>query len=301
MISTRIRGRLGNQLFIYAFARAMSEKYKQKVLIYDRTDEKNKKFHSHLNKYRLNEKIVFTNNEQDVKGYNIFRNIYFVLERFGEMKKTPREIHDFQIRNMEKNLKYGFYFMTDGYYPLPDKIGKDLFCDGYFQSSKYFDFIRNKLIYELVPIEEHTKQEKKLIEQIEDSMSVCLTIRLGDYIDNPIHQVCTIKYYMKAMEQVKELLPSCKFFIFSDEIEKVKNIFEFEYPVVFDDGKSKDYMSLDIMSKCKHFIVSNSSFSWWAQYLSTNKNKIVVSPSKWFAQDIPCDIMQDNWMLIECK
>jgi hypothetical protein len=300
MISTRIQGRLGNQLFVYAFARAMSEKYKQNVLIYDRTDEKNDKFHSHLNGYKLNEKIIFTDNEHKVKGYNLFRNIYFISDRIKIMRKSPRERHDFQIHNMQKNLDHGFYFMTDGYFPLPDNIGKNLFCDGYFQSPRYFDFIRNSLIDELTPIEEHTEQEKKMINQIEKSESVCITIRLGDYINNATHQVCTIEYYVKAIQQMKSLIGECVFFVFSDDIESVKKIFDFNCPVVFDAGKSKDYMSLDVMSRCNHFIISNSSFSWWAQYLSNNKNKTVISPSRWFAKDVPCDIMQDNWLLIDC-
>lgn len=300
MISTRIYGRLGNQLFIYAFARAISEKYKQKVLVYDRTDEKNEKFHSHLNGYILNQNIIFTASERKVMGHGVFRNIYFILDRLKIAKKSPRVVHEIQLRNMKKNLKHGFYFMTDGYYPLPDRIGKTLFCDGYFQSSKYFDFIRENLTYELTPREEHTEQEKIMIKQIEQSESVCLTVRLGDYLNNPMHQVCTIDYYMKAIEKMRSLVLNCTFFVFSDDIENAKKLLSFKYPVIFDDGRSKDYMSLDVMSKCKHFIISNSSFSWWAQYLSNNENKIVISPSRWFAKDVPCDIMQENWILIEC-
>lgn len=300
MISTRLHGRLGNQLFVYATARAMSEKYNQIVLIYDRTDEKNDFFHSHLSGYHLNNNIIFTNNEHKVKGYNIFRNLYFISHVLKTIKKTPREVHDIQVSFMEKNIKHGLFLMTDGYYPLPESVNRDMFFDGYFQSPKYFDFVRGKLINELKPKDEHTTSEKKMIKEIEETESVCLTIRLGDYLNNPTHQVCSVEYYMKAIQMMKELVPNCKFFVFSDDIDMVKQIFEFDENVIFDDGKSKDYMSLDVMSHCKHFIISNSSFSWWAQYLSINEGKIVISPSKWYAKDVPCDVMQEDWILINC-
>ena len=52
------------------------------------------------------------------------------------------------------------------------------------------------------------------------------------------------------------------------------------------------------MYSCKNFIMSNSSFSWWAQYLSKNKNKKVIAPYRWYNNDIRCDIYQDNWKII---
>lgn len=52
------------------------------------------------------------------------------------------------------------------------------------------------------------------------------------------------------------------------------------------------------MSACKNFIISNSSFSWWAQYLSTNNNRIVYAPSRWYTNNRKVDIYQQNWRLI---
>ena len=176
--------------------------------------------------------------------------------------------------------------MTDGYFELPNNIPNNLYCDGYFQSAKFFDDIRNEILADLTPNIKHDEDEKKFILQIEKAESVCLTIRLGDYIGNSTHQVCTKKFYLDAMRKMKKLHPKSKFFVFSDEVEKAKKIFDFEYPVIYDSGKSKDYMSLDIMSHCKHFIISNSSFSWWTQYLSQNKNKTVIAPFKWYALDV---------------
>ncbi len=195
----------------------------------------------------------------------------------------------------------GLLLLNDGVVELPEKMfTKNLFCDGYFQSARYFDFIRDELLDELTPKIPYNESETGFVKKIERTESVCLTIRLGDYINNSVHQVCTKDFYLKAMDCMKSKYPNCQFFVFSDEVEKAREIFEFKYPVVYDSGESLDVVSLDIMSKCKHFIISNSSFSWWAQYLSRNENKIVISPAKWYAQDVPCDIMQDNWIKLEC-
>ena len=58
---------------------------------------------------------------------------------------------------------------------------------------------------------------------------------------------------------------------------------------------------LTYMSICKHFILSNSSFSWWAQYLSDYKDKIIIAPDKWFAVDVPCNIYQPEWLLLHVE
>ena len=72
-----------------------------------------------------------------------------------------------------------------------------------------------------------------------------------------------------------------------------------KYDYVIQDSTKPVHISLAAMSECKHFIIGNTTFGWWAQYLSKNPEKIVVAPSKWMAVDMPIDIYQDNWHLIE--
>ncbi len=300
MIKMRLRGRLGNQLFIYAFARCLNEKYNQKVLIYDRKHEKEDAWHSHLDGYKLHTDISFTSNKKEILRMGLGRKFLYVIDKILIRTMSAEKKRKFQLRKMRFYVRHGLLMCMDGYFDLPLNIPEQLYCDGYFQCPVFFDFIRESILKELVPKEEHTDIEKKLINQINNSNSVCITIRLGDYLNNSVHQVCTANYYKAAMRRMKELQPDCCFFVFSDEVDKAREIFDFEYPVIFDAGKSKDYMSLDVMSKCKHFIISNSSFSWWAQYLSQNPDKIVISPSKWYAENVPCDIMQKDWILLDC-
>ena len=300
MIKIRLKGRLGNQLFIYAFARCLAEKYKEKVIIYDRKREEDLMWHSHLDGYQLHPSVGFSSDKKKFMRMAVYQKFLFIFDRLCIKVLSPVQIKKFQNWKLQHYIKHGLLLCMDGGFDLPQQIPKSLYCDGYFQTADFFDFIRDKLLIELQPKEEHTQEEKIFIQQIEQSTSVCLTIRLGDYINNTTHQVCTKQYYLDAMKKMKELYPDCKFFAFSDEVEKLKTILGEEGSIIYDAGKSKDFMSLDIMSKCKHFIISNSSFSWWAQYLSDYENKVVIAPSRWYAEAVPCDIMQDNWILLDC-
>lgn len=301
MLKIRLKGRLGNQLFIYAFARGLSEKYNMNVLIYDRKNEKDKTWHSHLDNYNLSHKIKFTSDKRKVMSMSLFSKFLFLYDRLKTKKMNPRQKNIFQKENLTFFEKHRLFLLNDGFVPLPSQIKNNTFFDGYFQSPKYFSNIRKQIIKELTPVKALNENENMFLNSILDSESVCVTIRLGDYLGNSTHQVCTKKFYEDAMRKMRELHPNCTFFIFSDEIEKAKKIFNFPFPVKYDSGKMEDFMSLYVMSKCKHFIISNSSFSWWAQYLSKNKDKTVIAPDRWYAKDVPCDIYENNWLLLKGK
>ena len=303
MIYIRSKGRLGNQLFIYAFARALSKKLNQGILMYDRKNEKDNRWYSHLDNYKLHSSVKFTSQKKMVLPKSFMGKLLYYRDRLFLRGKDNEKIHTGQLERMKNNIKYGLLLLQDGYIDLSKyNIPQNVYCDGYFQSPAYFDEIRDDLLQELTPINEYTDDEKAFVNEIKKYNSVCVTIRLGDYLGNSVHQVCTKEYYLSAMRKMKEMQPDCHFFVFSDEVEKAKDVFQFEYPVTYESTspKSSDIIGLDIMSKCNHFIISNSSYSWWAQYLGNYKNKIVISPDHWYASDVPCDIMQSTWLKMEC-
>ena len=300
MIKARIKGRLGNQLFIYGFARYLCERYGQEALLYDRKDETDYLWHSHLDRFKLHDSVSFTSDKKEIMKMGLKRKSLFLYDRIQcKLENDHRVVYDRQMRNLSKYINNGLLLLGDGVCDLPENIPGDLFFDGYFQSDRYLYPIRDKLIEELVPIDSFNPEEAELVDRIKECESVCVTIRLGDYLGNSTHQVCTKDFYNNAMKLLSEKRPGCKFFIFSDDVAMAKDVFDFDFPVVYDSGKSKDSISLKIMAQCKHFIISNSSFSWWAQYLSEYSDKIVISPTRWFAEDIPCDIMQDSWVRLE--
>ena len=101
------------------------------------------------------------------------------------------------------------------------------------------------------------------------------------YVDLGHHSHETIQdnYYVRAMA----IFPNEKFLIFSDDIKWCKESLLFK-GCDFSEGKS-EVEDMNLMASCKHQIIGNSSFSWWAAYLNKNPDKIVVAPKKWFAKD----------------
>ena len=112
--------------------------------------------------------------------------------------------------------------------------------------------------------------------------------------------ICDNTYFRNALAYIKKCLPDCTFFGFSDDIDWVKNNMEFPGEVYYESGVDPVWEKLRLMSACKHFVLSNSSFSWWAQYLSNEKKKIVVAPDIWYktGKNAKADLYQDDWKLI---
>lgn len=163
---------------------------------------------------------------------------------------------------------------------------KKLFIRGVGETSSYCNVIRGDLLKELQPKEDLLTKNKEMFRQISRTNSVCVSIRRGDYFNNPAlgeFAVCTKDYFYKAVKQIKLYLDNPIFFVFSDDMKWCRDNIYFEgSDVRFELDGNPVWEKLRLMSACKHFIISNSTFSWWAQWLGTYPNKIVVSPKQWY-------------------
>ena len=140
--------------------------------------------------------------------------------------------------------------------------------NGYFQSYKYFDHIREELL------EDFTFNNTPEIPQHE---YVAVHVRRGDYVNQPgYHPVCDTEYYKKAMDSFDK---GIKFLIFSDDIEWCKQQEIFQDCLFSNNQNNID--DLYLMSNATHNIIANSSFSWWAAYLNKNSGD-VICPERWF-------------------
>ncbi len=298
MISISLKGRLGNQLFIYSFARRILERYpNEKIYLikcyeYEKYKITDKSF---LENYNINPNILIVDNVKLSFRQKIGT---FIYTKFVENKDYNKQYN----REKKFNKFFSWFFrctiIQNGYSEI--KLRKNMYYNGYFQSEKFFPNDVDGLKNELQPIHPVQSENLLLKEKIEnDKNSICVDIRLGDYLNHPLHGICNVDYYLRAMKMFAEKVENPTFYVFSNEIEKLKDIFPSEYNIVYESGIQLDYEKLRIMSKCKHFIISNSSYSWWAQYLHENNDKIVVAPSRWYNKSVPNDIYQDNWILLE--
>lgn len=107
--------------------------------------------------------------------------------------------------------------------------------------------------------------------------------------------VCTEYYYQKGMDYIASNTENPVFYIFSNthsDLEWIKNNYQFDYPVKYVDLNNPDYEEIRLMYNCKHFVISNSTFSWWGSYLSSSPNKIVVAPDI-FKRKEPEEVFKD--------
>ncbi|MBD1577918.1 alpha-1,2-fucosyltransferase [Vibrio sp. S11_S32] len=281
MIVVKLMGGLGNQLFQIAYAIHLSSLTKKSIYI-DKTVYLKYKIRS----YSLDELEVsncFKGNIQ--QGYiksNLLRFTQVVYKVYHKIMRLL--LVDRYGRLPFRFLsKFGLFYNFDRfYYDVNIKKAKKIYIYGYFQSEKYF--IDNvDLIKSLFKVKKTiTNKEMDVLNLINQSSSVAVSMRLGDDYKKTKHlNVCDNQYYHKAISLAKTMIPGARFFIFSDDIEKAKEILGCNNDCFYIEGFT-EIESFRLMYNCHDFIISNSSFSWWGAYLSENKNKIIITPSVWF-------------------
>jgi hypothetical protein len=185
---------------------------------------------------------------------------------------------------------------------LPDNV----YLEGSWQNSKYFENIRNILKAEFIVKAPLPGLNKELAEKIENTNSVALHIRRGNYVfdqeTNKMHGTCSIDYYQKCVNRITEQVKNPHFFVFSDEPQWARENIKLEFPTTYisHNDISKQYEDFRLMTLCKHQIISNSTFSWWAAWLNENSDKIVLAPKEWFKTDIfdVSELVPKEWQKI---
>jgi hypothetical protein len=126
-------------------------------------------------------------------------------------------------------------------------------------------------------------------------------VRRGDFVNAKIHGTLGMEYYGTATKLIREKVLNPVFYIFSDDIDWCKKNILLQDPVLyigneFASEKARGHLSL--MTACKHFIIPNSSFGWWAAWLSKNVEKTVIAPKTWFHNSDwdTKDILPKNWI-----
>lgn len=277
MIIVKLMGGLGNQMFQYALGKTLSLQH-QTLLKLDlswllnHSPERGTNFvhrNFDLDIFRIQANIA---NAEEVKQ---LRNEWLPVKRADRLLKTLLGIPQTNIREP--------YFH---YSSAVRKIGPDAYLDGFWQSEKYFgeyaSIIRDDFNFKY-PLGE---QAVPLMESIRKSEAVCVNVRRKEFVNNPYHGAMDIDYYMRAEKKIRESVKDPCLYIFSDDITWCEENLHFQSPAVFvpliyAGEKYQDIFRM--MITCRHFIIPNSSFGWWAAWLSEHENKQVIAPSKWFA------------------
>lgn len=298
-IHVDISGRLGNQLFQYATARALQKKYGGKIVLNTYELQRYKDdFRLELTDFELNENVIVET--EKMIPYGRFLNCIPVK---AIRKYCPNFFHMLAA-------KFGIVAWKPGlmYKKIPDMSKhKDIVLYGYFQSAEYFKDVREIIQDEITPKFPCVTENEELYNVIKETESVCITIRRGDYVTNSQYKklwyVCDENYFKKAVKELLKRVPNAVFVVFSDDVKWCKENLDFGRETYYESGNDEVWEKVRLMSACKHFIISNSSFSWWVQYLSRNRDKIVIAPSSWYnagpGKNKKVGVYEDHWTLID--
>ena len=313
MLIKNIKGRLGNQMFQYATIKSFQKKLNNGTeigfcfkLVEKKAKKENFKDTDSLKYFKTEYQKLSRIKLNSVQRILIFL-ISTILFFYKYIVRNNYEKNRDKVEEKFKNLllKNNIIWKTIGYTDFDlDKIKKEknIFFYGYFESPKYFNSIKNQLKKDFFPKEELLNKNRELFEIINQTNSVCVSIRRGDFVFNEKyskeHYICNEEYFTNAIEMMNKKINNPRYIIFSDDIEWVKSNMKFPDKTLFESGDDPVWEKLRIMSHCKHFIISNSSFSWWAQYLALNKNKVVIAPKKWNKKNDNRDMYEDTWILL---
>lgn len=290
MIAVKLIGGLGNQMFQYATARSLADRY-DVVLKLDLSGfEQYTLRHYELGGFNIRAEIA---DRHDMEFFKVNTKYRSVLQRIKG--HIPFSAPGMFFREASFNFDERFL-----------SVKPPVYLDGYWQTERYFVHNAEALRHDFTSCQQLDGRNREMLAQIKAMNAVSLHVRRGDYVNDPqtndFHGTCSLEYYHAAVDYIAERVKDQHILVFSDDHEWAKKNLDFKYQSTFVNINSKDQGILDmmLMCHCKHNIIANSSFSWWGAWLNQSPDKIVVAPRSWFksvSHDIR-DLLPLAWIKI---
>ena len=280
----RLKGRMANQMFQWAVGRAIFNKTGLEPL-FDDSEETSKLtvFNIDFKKYAVKKPL----------RYKLFRKIIPIRNLRNKITKIQFDLPRYK---------------EDSYYKYDANIFKitpPVYIDGYFQTAEYFKELRTQLLEDFKLRSPLDKKNQKMLKKIQNTDSISIHFRRGDYLKSSHWGTCSIDYYKNSIDLIaKEANITPTLFIFSDDTKWVKENVKFPYETIYVDinNSKHGFFDFELMKNCKYNIIANSSFSWWAAWLNENPSKIVVAPQPWrpkLLKEFEYDLIPNEWRRVE--
>jgi len=289
MVTIRLKAGMGNQMFQYAFglrmARALGVDLRIDLsLLLDRARGEN-----HV--YRDYDLAIFQVPDDFTISPNILRVLY--KTKSSKVCKLTRK----WVELGKKYLKEPHFQVSK---VILDNPQDNTIYEGWWQSEQYFSDIAAEIREVFTFIHPILEESKELLKQIKNTNSICLNVRRTDFLITANLNTTNQDYFLKAAHKMAAAIENPHFFIFSDDVKWCAENLNLPYPTTLVDHSHKgtkfgNYMQL--IKACKHFIIPNSSFAWWAVWLNENENKKVIAPAKWFNEGEydTSDLVPSSW------
>lgn len=292
MIIISIGCGLGNQMYEYAFYKSLQESFPNQII---KVDTKYAFPISH-NGIEVFELFGINVEEADICDVRRLTKGY-LMNGCGFNSNSLLQ----KIRRKCTNAPSSMKIQTDftEYDPsFFDNNEHDAYYYGVFANFHYFKKIEKKIkeLYTFPKV--YDQKNMYYLNQINNSNSVSIHVRRGDYLKLGIELTSPV-FYINAVRIFEKVLHNPKFFIFSDDINYASSLFSFiENKVIVEGNVGKNcFRDMQLMSNCKHNITANSTFSFWGAFLNQNPNKMVISPKSPLPR-LKCPFVCDDWILL---
>ena len=292
MIVGRLMGGLGNQMFQYAAARRLALRHAVPLRLdltwFGRVPERRYA----LDRFNLPVTVAGAAEVRAIRGpdeRSVDRLVFRLGRRLGLGSwhlLSERFLAPVDPRVLE----------------APDRT----YLDGYWQSERYFADVADRIRsdFSLEPAADTASRE--LEARIAEVTSVSIHVRRGDYVANPktrqVHGVCGLDYYQRCIELLVSRVARPHFFLFSDDPTWTAKELRLDYPATLVSGRSggEEHEDLRLMSRCRHHIIANSSFSWWGAWLHPRTDKLVYAPRRWVTDERvdTRDLLPEGWLAV---
>lgn len=268
MIAVQLLGGLGNQMFQAAAGYALARRHNARI-IFD------------LSRYRE-------------KGLRAYALAPFALEADlrAEPETWPQRLKQ-ALRLAPKHVPawwYGAVHREAGYAfdPAFRKLGDDTLIAGYFQSPRYFEPYTEEIALRFSAEKLASPEAKAMAARLEGEESVAIHVRRGDYAADPragrVHGTLPDEYYENAADHIADRIPGARYFLFSDDPKAAAELAARLPRAEAMQGQSAGD-DLFLMSRARHHVVANSSFSWWSAWLDRRPGGIRIAPEAWFTPE----------------
>jgi hypothetical protein len=284
MIVVKLQGGLGNQMFQYACGYALAKKHQTTL------------------------KLDIGSFSADSLQRTYSLDLWGIKTEFATQTEINTMLNPSLAKKLMSALFRQQYVLKEPandwrYFPAVGKVSDNVYLDGYWQSAKYFrhcsDDIAHLFSPDKLPL---LDTSKALFDEICTGKSVCVNVRRGDFLTNNAIGFVGLDYYKRAYDRLVSLENDLRFYVFSDDMAWCNENFTFVHNVLFVDhqhagARFSTYFRL--MASCKHFIIPNSSFAWWAAWLAMCPHKRITAPANYLADpEFKIDVIPDNWIKI---
>lgn len=281
-IIIKIQGGLGNQLFQYSTGYSLSELNRCELKV-DLSFYENPLYSEifRLNNYNVDLKIATKYEIKSLKSSQFYYQLNKILAKLHIRYRVLSSKHFIEKKNYDNTNRL-------------KGISPPIYMEGWFINYNVFNHVRDKLLDIYTLKDEYSlfnESYEYFSKKINSSNSVAIHIRRGDYVNNSYFYSLNRSYYQNAIEVIKSKITDPSFFVFSDDLNAARELLPKNLNITFVDkfnskGSSYntkyDIYDMELISRCKHIIIANSTFSWWAAYRNLYSKKIVIAPKFWF-------------------